>query len=172
MFYPSLSGIPALISHIITIGIIWLDVIIIARLVRRAFFKSAKTFSGDQEEKKEIIEDMSKVGDKVVKIIDIIATTASIIAILIFIFFQWSWQGRDSDEMDTIPKATADEDVIPTKEEIEKSNKESSDVEKSKEEKKDAIDDNNKAMNDALDMFKSIEDKQEKRKEDIKEVKE
>lgn len=165
MFHFSLSGMPALLTQIITIGIIWLAVIVVAKLVSRAFLEIVNiTLEKDNDIEKR--EKFRKYSDRISKLVGIIATTIAFIAIVIFVLFQWNWQGRNPDEMNQVPQATIDSSYVsPTNIEIEKSNDQSHDIKASVKKDNNAKEENTKAMNDAINTFHSIAPKTDKSKE-------
>ncbi|MCK5283921.1 MAG: hypothetical protein KAK00_11075 [Nanoarchaeota archaeon] len=153
-----MTGLVSMLPHIITVGLLWLAVIVIAHIFKRGIFKSMDTLQDSEEEKQQNNEQKERVG-KVVRIINISATVIALSVIVLIVLFLSNPMERTYREIKTTTEAAVDEDFVePTKEEIIFSNKEV--IEKKHRAKEEEAEwDNIEAMQKASDIFrKAVEE--------------
>lgn len=162
-----MKGLETLLPHLYTIALLWLAIIIIVQIVKWATFRGMEKVQADEETGKEIKE-RKEYARKVIYFINLGTTVIALVAMIICIFFLYNPTERSYEELDHVKAATVDEDYVPlSEEEIEALNIESHDVKKSEERKAEAHEENIKAMDDSIAIFR----KAAKETEDTNEVK-
>jgi len=151
-----MKGLESLLPHLITIGLLWLVVIIVIQLIKAGIFRGMDKLQADNEVKAEI----EKRKEKIRKTVSIANTVVTVIALAIFFItavFLFSPMERTYEEMDKIKEAVVDEDYVPpSKEEIEEFNIESHDMKISEAKETEAEKENIEAMKDSISLFREI----------------
>lgn len=139
------------IGYIIPVVLIWLAIIIITQLAKFLIKKSGTIATSDNADKIKEVEKHYGIIDKGAKLIALWATILAIIVITLAILFMTNPSERK--EIKTIPEAQIESNFKePSKSEIEESNKDV--IEKKHLEKeREATEDNNKAMEEATEIF-------------------
>lgn len=136
-----MTGITSVLPHLITVALLWLAVIVIIQLVKRAALKELPKM--DRQLRKNIKRNTSYINTGV--------TVLALAIIVLIILFLYNPTERSYEEMDKIGTITP-EVTEPTKDEIKASNKEviqSKSIDKEKE----AEQDNIEAMEKAKKIF-------------------
>jgi nitrogen fixation/metabolism regulation signal transduction histidine kinase len=142
-----IKGLISLGYHLAAVGIGWVVAMILIAVVKYYVLKSMNLLElGENAERKAI--------EKVAGMWRIVATCTAIVVALLFVFLIFNPTERPPEEIQTIPEALVDETYVPpTEEEISKSNEERLKAQHEPREKE-AEEDNTKAMNDAINLFR------------------
>lgn len=143
-----MTGIISVLPHIITIVLLWIAVIVIAQLIRRATFRELRKVSKLKQNQRRI--------NKNVSMINTIATLLALSIIVLILLFLYNPTERSYEEMDKIGTITP-EIIEPTKDEIRASNKEVIES-KSKQKEEEAEQDNTEAMEAAEKLFRKAQE--------------
>ena len=137
-----------LLGNMGVIVLVWFTVLCIAQIVKVA---AVKSLAKAGEKAQAAAESRVRKG---VAIFCIVATALAAIALLVFALFLNNASVKDPEQVDRIQQAPLPEDFKPpTKEDIAKSNEEAV-TEKADQVRKEATEDNTKAMNESIEMFR------------------
>ncbi len=142
-----MPGITSMMSHIITIALLWVAAIVIIQLIRISVLKGMKGLDEARLER----------AKKIFKLLSLVITVVAASVILLVALFLSNPNERVYEDMRKITPAKSDPDFIPpTKTEIDEQNREA--VEEPHREKADqAVRENREAMDNAMELFDKIE---------------
>jgi hypothetical protein len=153
-----MEGLIAVLLHVITIGLVWLSVIVSSRIAAWAFMRSATSILGADHPD---IKRANETKNKIIKVADIGSTAIALIAIVITMLFLTNPFARSHEEIRTITPATTEDFIVPSntqdKEAIDDHHRKQRNI---------AVEENQEAMDKAMKMFqKTIENVEEKENE-------
>jgi len=147
-------GLVGLASHLVVIVAIWVAVLLIVRILRRTYVKSAdEIMKGEGEDSVQTRKEAREMWDKIVRVTTIIANAAVVIAIILSVLFQWNWADTGTPGSSITPAHSSDLPLPPTVEDIKALNEESPDVVKKEKVEEKAKVENDKAISDATELF-------------------
>lgn len=135
--------------HLIAITLLWVAVIVIAQLIKRATFRVLRKEGKFKQHQKRI--------NKTVYYVNTGATAVALAIILLIVLFLYNPTERSYHEMDKIGTIVP-EVIEPTKDEIKASNKEVMES-KSKQKEEEAEQDNMEAMEEAEKLFHKVQER-------------
>ena len=146
-----MTGITSILSHLITVGLLWVAIIVSVQIVKYAILK--KTKLGNRAVRRVKI-------NNICSLINLSITVTVVIIIVFIVLFLYNPTERSYEEMDRMGTITPEVTEL-TKGEIKTSNKEVM-KSKSEEKEKEAEQDNVKAMDKAEELFNRYIDKESK----------
>ena len=148
-----MKGLESLLPHLITVFLIWNTALIISFIAKKNIMKGIYAMAEEGKTEKEIKE-RKNMASKIFTIINLIIHIIALISAIIFLLFVYNPMEREAEEISSIKEATVDETFVePTREEIKKSNKKIIE-EKHKEKEIEAREDNTRAMNESIELFR------------------
>jgi uncharacterized membrane protein len=137
-----------LLGNLGVIILVWIAALVIAQVVKLAMLKSLAKAG---EKARAAAEGRVRKG---VTIFSVAATAVAAITLLIFLLFMNNARVKAPDQVDKIRQAPLPENFqAPSKEDVAKSN-EAAETKKSEEARKEATEDNTKAMDESIELFR------------------